>query len=73
VIDMDAIRAVKISIEVEPLGGAGSHDWGQITEQYGLSLTVVNEAVDPTFCFMAADWDGQFQMELPDKRRDVQP
>ncbi len=63
VIDMDAIRAVKISLGVDPLGGAGVHYWGPIAERYGLNLTVVNEAVDPTFRFMTADWDGQIRMD----------
>jgi phosphoglucomutase len=63
VIDMDAIRAAKISLGVDPLGGAGVHYWGPIAERYGLNLTVVNEAVDPTFRFMTVDWDGQIRMD----------
>jgi phosphoglucomutase len=63
VIDMDAIRAVKISMGVDPLGGAGVHYWGPIAERYGLNLTLVNEAVDPTFRFMTVDWDGQIRMD----------
>jgi phosphoglucomutase len=63
VIDMDAIRAVKISMGVDPLGGAGVRYWGPIAERYGLNLTVVNEAVDPTFRFMTVDWDGQIRMD----------
>jgi len=63
VIDMDAIRAAKISMGVDPLGGAGIHYWGPIAEHYGLNLTVVNEAVDPTFRFMTVDWDGQIRMD----------
>ena len=63
VIDMDAIRDAKISLGVDPLGGAGVHYWGPIAERYGLNLTVVNEAVDPTFRFMTLDWDGQIRMD----------
>ena len=63
VIDMDAIRGAKISLGVDPLGGAGVHYWGPIAERYGLNLTVVNEAVDPTFRFMTVDWDGQIRMD----------
>ena len=63
VIDMDAIRAAKISLGVDPLGGAGVHYWGPIAERYGLNLTVVNAAVDPTFRFMTVDWDGQIRMD----------
>ena len=63
VIDMDTIRAAKISLGVDPLGGAGVHYWGPIAERYGLNLTVANEAVDPTFRFMTVDWDGQIRMD----------
>jgi phosphoglucomutase len=63
VLDMDAIRGAKISIGVDPLGGAGVHYWGPIAERYGLNLTVVNDAVDPTFRFMSVDWDGQIRMD----------
>jgi phosphoglucomutase len=63
VIDMDVIRAAKISLGVDPLGGAGIHYWGPIAERYGLNLTVVNEAIDPTFGFMTVDWDGQIRMD----------
>lgn len=63
VLDMDAIRAAKINMGVDPLGGAGVHYWGPIAERYGLNLTVVNEAVDSTFRFMTVDWDGQIRMD----------
>ncbi len=63
VIDMDAIRGAGITLGVDPLGGAGVHYWGPIAERYGLNLTVVNDAVDPTFRFMTADWDGQLRMD----------
>jgi phosphoglucomutase len=63
VIDMEAIRGAKISLGVDPLGGAGVHYWGPITERYGLNLTVVNDAVDPTFRFMTVDWDGKIRMD----------
>jgi phosphoglucomutase len=63
VIDMDAIRGAKIRMGVDPLGGAGVHYWGPIAERYGLDLTIVNEAVDPTFRFMTLDWDGQIRMD----------
>jgi len=63
VVEMDAIRDVKLRIGVDPLGGAGVHYWGPIAERYGLNLTVINEAVDPTFRFMTVDWDGQIRMD----------
>jgi phosphoglucomutase len=63
VIDMEAIRNAKISLGVDPLGGAGVHYWGPISERYGLNLTVVNGAIDPTFRFMTVDWDGRIRMD----------
>ena len=63
VIDMDAIRGAKISLGVDPLGGAGVHYWARIAERYELNLTVVNDAVDPTFRFMTVDWDGQIRTD----------
>ncbi|MFZ0452377.1 MAG: phosphoglucomutase (alpha-D-glucose-1,6-bisphosphate-dependent) [Ignavibacteriaceae bacterium] len=63
VIDMNIIRDAKISMGVDPLGGAGVHYWEPIAERYGLNLTVVNKAVDPTFRFMTVDWDGQIRMD----------
>src|SRR5207247_1888421 len=32
-------------------------------ERYGIDLTVVNDAVDPTFRFMTVDWDGKIRMD----------
>lgn len=63
VIDMNVIRGAKISLGVDPLGGAGVHYWEPIAERYGLNLTVVNKAVDPTFRFMTVDWDAQIRMD----------
>jgi phosphoglucomutase len=63
VVDMDTIHQAKISMGVDPLGGAGVHYWEPIADRYGLNLTVVNRAVDPTFRFMTVDWDGQIRMD----------
>jgi phosphoglucomutase len=63
VIDMDSIRAAKLNLGVDPLGGAGVHYWARIADQYKLDLTVVNELVDSTFRFMTMDWDGQIRMD----------
>jgi phosphoglucomutase len=63
VITMDSIRAAKLNLGVDPLGGAGVHYWARIADQYKLDLTVVNELVDPTFRFMTMDWDGQIRMD----------
>ena len=63
VLDMDAIREAKISLGVDPLGGAGVHYWEPIAERYHLNLTVVSQIVDPTFRFMTLDWDGKIRMD----------
>jgi phosphoglucomutase len=63
VVDLDLIRESKISLGVDPLGGAGVNYWEPIVDRYGLNLAVVNQAVDPTFRFMTVDWDGQIRMD----------
>jgi phosphoglucomutase len=63
VVDMDVLRAAKLSFGVDPLGGAGVRYWSLISERYGLPLTVVSDAVDPTFRFMTVDWDGKIRMD----------
>ncbi len=63
VLDMDVIRDANISMGVDPLGGAGVHYWAEIAGRYDLNLTLVNEAVDPTFRFMTVDWDGRIRMD----------
>ena len=63
VVDLDVIRGAGIRMGVDPLGGAGVHYWGRIAERYGVDLTVVNDAIDPTFGFMTLDWDGRIRMD----------
>jgi len=63
ILDMDVIRDSKIRMGVDPLGGAGVHYWPRIGECYRLDLTIVNDAVDPTFRFMTLDWDGKIRMD----------
>ena len=63
VIDMQAIKSAGLKLGVDPLGGAGVAYWPRIGERYGLNLTVVNRAVDPTFRFMTRDWDGKIRMD----------
>ena len=63
VIDMDVIRAARLNIGADPLGGAGVAYWGPVNERYGINVTVVNDAVDPTFRFMTVDWDGKIRMD----------
>jgi len=63
VIDMEAIAKAGIKIGVDPMGGSGLHFWKPIAEKYNLDITVVNEAVDPTFSFMPLDKDGRIRMD----------
>ena len=63
VVDLTSIRGSQIRLAVDPLGGAGVHYWGRIQERYQVHLTVVNDAVDPTFRFMTLDWDGRIRMD----------
>ncbi|MGJ7499217.1 phosphoglucomutase (alpha-D-glucose-1,6-bisphosphate-dependent) [Variovorax sp. ZT5P49] len=64
VLDMDAIRDVKLDLGVDPLGGAGVRYWPAIAERYKLTrLNVLSQEVDPTFRFMSLDWDGRIRMD----------
>jgi phosphoglucomutase len=63
VLDFDVIRAAKIRMGVDPLGGAGVHYWARIAEQYKIDMTVVSDEVDSTFHFMTLDWDGRIRMD----------
>jgi phosphoglucomutase len=63
VVDLEVLRGSAITLGVDPLGGAGVHYWPAIAERYGLALTVVSTAVDPTFRFMTVDWDGKIRMD----------
>jgi phosphoglucomutase len=63
VIDMDAIRAAKLKLAVDPLGGAAVHYWEPINRVYGIDIEVVNSQVDPTFSFMTVDHDGKIRMD----------
>ena len=63
VVDMEAIRGVKLRLGVDPLGGAALPYWEPINAIYGLDITVVNPALDPTFSFMTVDHDGKIRMD----------
>jgi phosphoglucomutase len=63
VVDMAAIRAARVRIGADPLGGASVGYWSEIADRYELQLTVVNADVDPTFRFMTLDWDGRIRMD----------
>lgn len=63
VVDMEAIQTANIKIGVDPLGGSGIDYWRQIGKAYNLDLTLVSEAVDPSFQFMSLDKDGVVRMD----------
>jgi phosphoglucomutase len=63
VLDIDAIRAAKVKIGADPLGGASVAYWAAIGERLGLDLTVLNKETDPTWRFMTLDWDGKIRMD----------
>jgi phosphoglucomutase len=63
VVDMAVIKSARLKLGVDPLGGAAVHYWDPICEIYGLDITVVNPAVDPTFSFMTVDHDGKIRMD----------
>ncbi|VIO78487.1 phosphoglucomutase (alpha-D-glucose-1,6-bisphosphate-dependent) [Bradyrhizobium ivorense] len=62
-VDLALIKSAGVRIGIDPLGGAAVHYWQPIIARYGINATVVNDAVDPTFRFMTADWDGKIRMD----------
>ncbi len=63
VIDLEAISNAQLQLAVDPMGGAGVHYWAAIADYWRLDLSVINEAVDPTFRFIPFDWDGKTRMD----------
>jgi phosphoglucomutase len=63
VIDMDAIRAARLPLGVDPLGGAAEPYWEPINSIYELDIAVANATIDPTFSFMTVDHDGKIRMD----------
>jgi phosphoglucomutase len=63
VIDMEAIRAARLTLAVDPLGGAAAPYWEPINSVYGLDIAIANPAIDPTFSFMTVDHDGKIRMD----------
>jgi len=62
-VDLALIKSAGVKIGIDPLGGAAVHYWAPLIERYGINATIVNDAVDPTFRFMTADWDGKIRMD----------
>ena len=63
VVDMEAIRAARLKLGVDPLGGAALPYWEPINSLYGLEIENVNPRLDPTFSFMTVDHDGKIRMD----------
>ena len=63
IVDLALVKSAGVNIGIDPLGGAAVHYWQPIIERYGVKATIVNDAVDPTFRFMTADWDGKIRMD----------
>ena len=63
VVDMDAIRAARVTLGVDPLGGAARPYWEPINALYKIDVAVVNPEIDPTFSFMTVDHDGKIRMD----------
>ena len=63
IVDMEAIRAARLSLAVDPLGGAGLPYWDPINSVYKLDIAIVNPAIDETFSFMTVDHDGKIRMD----------
>jgi phosphoglucomutase len=63
VVDMAAIRDARLTLAVDPLGGAARPYWEPINSVYGLDIAVVNPVMDPTFSFMTVDHDGKIRMD----------
>src|SRR5271166_2910839 len=63
VVDIEAIRAAKLKLGVDPLGGASQPYWEPINSIYKLDIAIVNKVLDPTFSFMTVDHDGKIRMD----------
>jgi phosphoglucomutase len=63
VLDMEPLRGSRLVVGVDPLGGAAVQYWPAIADRYGVTLEIVNDAIDPTFRFMTVDWDGKIRMD----------
>ncbi len=63
VIDFEPIRAAKLRIGVDPLGGASLPYWEHVAAIHKIDITVTNPKLDPTFGFMTLDHDGKIRMD----------
>ncbi|WP_345972716.1 phosphoglucomutase (alpha-D-glucose-1,6-bisphosphate-dependent) [Sulfurimonas diazotrophicus] len=63
IVDIEAIKAAKLRIGVDPMGGTALPVYRKINKLLGLNLLLVNEKVDPRFAFMTLDHDGKIRMD----------
>jgi len=63
VVDMEAIRDARLTLGVDPLGGAAQPYWEPINTLYKVNIAVVNPTLDPRFAFMTVDHDGVIRMD----------
>jgi phosphoglucomutase len=63
VVDLEVVRAAKLKLGVDALGGAGLGYWHAVAERYGLDMEIENANPDATFRFMSVDWDGKIRMD----------
>ncbi|MDD1782348.1 phosphoglucomutase (alpha-D-glucose-1,6-bisphosphate-dependent) [Enterovibrio sp. ZSDZ35] len=63
VVDMAAIKNAGLKLGVDPLGGSGIDYWKAIAAHFELDITLVNDAIDPSFRFMSLDKDGVIRMD----------
>ena len=69
VIDMDAIRAARLKIGVDPLGGAARAYWEPIADATGSNSTVVNPQSRPHLRVHDVDHDGKIRMDCSSPTR----
>jgi phosphoglucomutase len=63
VIDLEVVREAGLKLGVDPLGGSSVAFWREIATRHRLDITIVNDAVDPTFRFVPVDHDGRIRMD----------
>ena len=63
VVDLEAIRRAGLRLGVDPLGGSSLAYWTAIGGRHRLDLTIVGDAIDPTFRFVPVDHDGRIRMD----------
>ncbi|WP_456430533.1 phosphoglucomutase (alpha-D-glucose-1,6-bisphosphate-dependent) [Nitratifractor sp.] len=63
IVDLEAIKAAKLKLAADPLGGTALAVYQKINEIHGLGIDIRHAWVDPTFSFMTLDHDGKIRMD----------